>query len=52
MILQELLLPGDPEVTAAALETLCHDLKNEVSIRAAFTTFCQTIIFYENTLLF
>lgn len=41
---QEYLLPGDPAVTAAALEGFAQDLKEGESIKDAITTFCREIM--------
>ena len=38
------LLPGDPAVTAAALENMAEDLRQGESIIAAFQAFCEEII--------
>ena len=38
------LLPGDPEVTTAALTQLQKDLRSGESIHAALTAFCEEII--------
>lgn len=42
--IQEVLLPGDPEVTAAALEGLVEDLKDGESLGRAVTAFCEEIM--------
>ena len=41
---QEVLLPGDPDVTAAALEGMVEDLRNGSGIVEAFKAFCEEII--------
>ena len=41
---KEVLLPGDPDVTAAALEALAEDLRNGESIADAVKAFCQEIV--------
>lgn len=41
---QELLLPGDPAVTASALENMVDNIKDGDSITDAITAFCQEII--------
>lgn len=41
---QEYLLPGDPAVTAAALEGFAQDLKEGESIKDAIITFCREIM--------
>lgn len=38
------LLPGDPAVTAAALEEMAEDLRQGESIVSAFREFCEEII--------
>ena len=38
------LLPGDPAVTAAALEEMAEDLRQGESIVSAFRAFCEEII--------
>ena len=40
----EYLLPGDPSVTAAALDGMVEDLKEGESIKNAVTAFCREII--------
>lgn len=42
-VLQELLLPGDPVVTVAALETLAEELQTGTRLGDALENFCQTI---------
>lgn len=42
--LQEVLLPGDPAVTAMALDVLMEDLRGGVSIFDALQTFCAQIV--------
>ena len=42
--LLELLLPGDPEVTATALERLVETVSEGESIQTALTEFCREII--------
>lgn len=41
---QEVLLPGDPAVTAAALENLASDLRSGTSLWDAITAFCREIM--------
>lgn len=41
---QTFLLPGDPAVTAAALEDMVEDLKNGDSLGEAVTAFCREIV--------
>ena len=41
---QEVLIPGDPAVTAAALEGMVADLRQGRSLVDAVTAFCQEII--------
>lgn len=41
---QEVLLPGDPAVTAAALENMVDNIKEGDSIADAVTTFCKEIV--------
>lgn len=38
------LLPGDPAVTAAALESMAEDLKNGESLPDAVAAFCRQIM--------
>ena len=38
------LLPGDPAVTAAALENMAEDLKNGESLQDAVAAFCRQIM--------
>lgn len=42
--LREFLLPGDPVVTAAALQDFTQALKAGESLSHAFTVFCQQVI--------
>lgn len=42
--IKEYLLPGDPEVTAMALEGLVEDLKEGNSLGQAVTAFCKEIM--------
>ena len=41
---QEILLPGDPEVTAAALHNMTDGLRNGDSLLDAVTAFCREIV--------
>ena len=41
---QEVLLPGDPDVTAAALENMVADLRGGEGVVEAFKTFCEEIM--------
>lgn len=41
---QEFLLPGDPAVTAAALENMVDNIKDGDSIAEAVTAFCREIV--------
>lgn len=41
---QEILLPGDPDVTAAALNNMTDGLRNGDSLLDAVTTFCREIV--------
>ena len=41
---QEVLLPGDPDITAAALEGMVDDLRSGEGLIEAFKTFCHEII--------
>lgn len=41
---QEVLLPGDPAVTAAALEQMAEDLRAGDSLGEAITAFCEEIM--------
>ena len=43
-VLQELLLPGDAAVTAAALEDLAAELSNGEEISDALESFCRKVI--------
>lgn len=43
-VVAEILLPGDPEVTASALQTLVSDLGEGQGIGDAVTAFCHEII--------
>ena len=38
------LLPGDPQVTAQALETMAESIREGESLREAITCFCREII--------
>lgn len=46
---REVLLPGDPEITAAALETMAEDLREGESLRDALTAFCREIMYHGQT---
>lgn len=41
---QEVLLPGDPEVTAMALESLVEDLRGGDTLGQAIKAFCEEIM--------
>ncbi len=41
---KEFLIPGDPEITAAALDTLVEDLRSGEGLAEAVRAFCQEII--------
>ena len=41
---KEELLPGDPAVTAAALEGIAEELRNGGSLRNAIKAFCEEIV--------
>ena len=41
---KEVLLPGDPQVTEAALHNMTEGLQSGESILEAVTTFCQEIV--------
>ncbi len=41
---RHLLFPGDPQVTAAALEGLAEDLQQGSSVMDAITAFCRDVI--------
>ena len=43
-ILKSWMLPGDPEVTAAAFSAMVDDISEGVSVGDAVTTFCLEII--------
>ena len=43
-LLRKFLLPGDPAVTAAALEELSLDLKSGSELSVALEGFCHTIL--------
>ena len=47
MWLRDLLLPGDEEVTAVALEGLAEDIESGVSVGEAVDAFCREIIYAE-----
>ena len=40
------ILPGDPEVTGRALETIIQSLQNGTQFQDALTAFCREIIAY------
>ena len=46
---QEVLLPGDSAVTAAALEDMVTDLRNGDSLYEAIKAFCQEIVEHAGT---
>ena len=41
---REYLLPGDPAVTAAALDGMAEDLRNGESLKDAIVAFCREIM--------
>lgn len=41
---RDVLLPGDPAITAAALENMVDNMKSGISIGDAVTAFCQEIL--------
>lgn len=41
---KQVLLPGDPEVTAAALEHMVNDLRGGDSLWSAVNAFCREIV--------
>ena len=41
---QDVLLPGDPAVTAAALEEMMVDLREGQSLKETLTAFCREIL--------
>lgn len=43
-ILREILIPGDPTVTVAALETFTQELQTGEELSIAFEDFCRTIL--------
>ncbi len=43
-MLRDIVLPGDPAVTAAALEEFTMELKDGAKLSGAFTAFCQRIL--------
>lgn len=46
LFLQRILIPGEPEVTLTAMETLARDLASGASLRTAAGAFCTTILEY------
>lgn len=42
-LLRELLIPGDPDVTVAAMETFADNLKDGMSLQTAAEAFCVEI---------
>ena len=46
--LRQYILPGNPEVTGAALNTLASDIKEGESLGSAITAFCREIIEHAN----
>lgn len=43
-LLREMLIPGDPDVTVAALETFAQELQCGESLYSAFDTFCRQLL--------
>lgn len=43
-VLREILIPGDPAVTVAALEDLAEELKTGTELDDALENFCQTVV--------
>ena len=46
VLLWELLIPGDPEITVAAMETMAENLKEGMSLQTAVEAFCTEIFSY------
>ena len=42
-MLWDLLIPGDPEITVAAMETMADNLKEGMSLQSAVEVFCTEI---------
>ena len=45
-VLRELLIPGEPAITVAALETLTENLQEGMPFQLAVETFCGEILSY------
>lgn len=43
-VLRKLLIPGDPAVTAAAMESFALELKNGAGFSSAFLHFCRQVM--------
>lgn len=43
-VLKSLLIPGDPEITAAAFSEMMDDIREGQAVRKAVTSFCLEII--------
>lgn len=43
-VLMQWILPGDPDVTRSALETMLQQIRQGMQVTQAFTTFCKEII--------
>ena len=43
-LLRELLIPGDPEITVAAMETMADNLKEGMTLQTAVEAFCMEIL--------
>lgn len=43
-VLQEILIPGDPAVTVAALEDLAEELETGAPLSDALENFCRTVV--------
>ena len=43
-LLREILIPGDPDVTVAALETFARELNRGENLSSAFEAFCRQVL--------
>lgn len=44
VVLRKLLIPGDPAVTAAAMENFAQEIKSGAGLASAFLRFCRQVM--------
>ena len=43
-VLRKILIPGDPEMTVAAVETMAEDISRGLPLKEAAAAFCRTVL--------